>query len=1105
VNPLSNVELGLDLKRRALFEKLLQQERAGSTSTSAIARRATGGSAPLSFAQERLWFLDRLQPGNSAYSVPMAIGLAGPLNVAALERSLNEIVRRHEVLRTAFSFMEAQPVQVIAAAESLRLPLIDLQGLPDTESEARRLAAEEALRPFDLARGPLVRTRLLRLGEQEHVLLLPMHHIVSDGWSLGVLFRELSVLYENFSSGKPSPLPELPIQYADFAVWQRQWLQGEVLEGQLSYWKKQLAAAPAALDLPTDRPRSPVQTFHGARQSVGLSQALTNRLKALCHRESVTLFVTLLAAFQTLLHRYTSHDDIVVGSPIAGRTRTEIEGLIGLFVNTLALRTDLSGDPSFRELLGRVREVALEAYAHQDLPFEKLVEQLQPERDLSRSPLLQVIFVLQNAPMTPLRLSGLTVTPLKVESKTAKFDLTLSLVEKTDTLTASVEYSTDLFDAATIGRMLGHFQTLLEGIVANPDQRLSDLPLLTEAERHQLLVEWNDTKTDYPANALIHELFEAQAARTPEAMAVEYEGRQLNYRELNARANQVAHYLARHGVGPEVVVGICVERSLEMVVGVLGILKAGGAYVPLDPDYPAARLSFMLEDTAAPVLLTQAGLRDRLPAFAGRVVALDADWREIAREGEENPKVKVGARNLAYVIYTSGSTGRPKGTCIEHRSVVRLVQSTNYVELGPQEVFLQFAPISFDASTLELWGSLLNGAKLVVCPAGLLSLQELGRVIKERGVSTLWLTAALFHQMVDEQIESLRGVRQILAGGETLSASHVRRMLEVIGAGRLINGYGPTENTTFTCCHVMTAQSRIEHTVPIGRPISNTRVYVLDRHMRPVPVGVYGELCIGGAGLAREYLHQPQLTAEKFVPDPFSGEAGARLYRSGDLVRYLADGTIEFVGRIDYQVKIRGFRIELGEIEAGIARHPAIREVVVLAREDAPGDKRLVAYVVAANLPADLVDQLRSHLRASLPEHMVPAHFVTLEALPLTLSGKVDREALPAPGVGDGASHTGAVAPRTATEEMVMGVFRGVLERADFGVLDSFFDLGGHSLMAARLMARLRTASGIDLPLRNLFESPTVAGMAEAIDALSWSAKPKALTGPSGDREEIEL
>ncbi|MDP2652369.1 MAG: amino acid adenylation domain-containing protein, partial [bacterium] len=695
-------------------------------------------------------------------------------------------------------------------------------------------------------------------------------------------------------------------------------------------------------------------------------------------------------------HRYTGQEDIAVGSAIANRTRAEIEGLIGFFVNTLVLRADLSGNPSFREVMARVRKVALEAYGHQDLPFEKLVEELNPDRKSGRTPLFQVMFVFQNAPRSDLELRGLDVQSVRTDSDTAKFDLTLSVVEGAGELKASLEYSTDLFEAGTIARMLGHFQRLLEGIVADPERRLSELAILTEAERRQIVVEWNDTGRDYPKDKCIHELFEAQVERTPDAVAVVFEDRQLTYRELNARANQWAHYLKKRGVGPEVLVGVCAERSVEMVVALLAIVKGGGAYVPLDPQYPKERLKFMLEDTRASIIVTQRRLRDRLPSHEATVVYLDdeAAW---ATEPDENPVAAIRPENLLYVMYTSGSTGIPKGVSVVHRGVVRLVKNTDYAELTSDEVFLQFAPISFDASTFEIWGALLNGAKLIVFPPHTPSLEELGRFIESYRVTTLWLTAALFHQMVEGHLSRFKGVRQLLAGGDVLSVRHVEKCLHELRNCRLINGYGPTENTTFTCCYPMTDPKQLGHSVSIGRPIANTQVYVLDVRGNPAPVGVPGELYIGGDGLARGYLNQPELTREKFVPNPFSDEPGARLYRTGDLVRYRSDGTIEFLGRLDHQVKIRGFRVELGEIEAVLAQHPTVRETVVIIREDVMGEKRLVAYVVPSQEPAPSTSELRGFLQQKLPDYMMPSRFVFLECLPLTANGKVDRRALPVP------------------------------------------------------------------------------------------------------------
>ena len=1027
----------------------------------------------LSFSQQRLWFLDQIAPGGQTYVIAGALELIGNLKAPLLEQALHALVDRHECLRTTFSSTKDQPRQVVSAPGEWTLPFVDVSMQRQPRECLRSLVREEAARGFDLASGPLFRAHLYRLAADTHVLLLAMHHIISDGWSIGVLFRELGEFYTCLSRGQPISAPPLRLQYRDFARWQRGWLQGDVLEKMLGYWRSRLAGAPQVLELPTDRPRPAIESFRGAACSFTLSSELTEGLRTLTQRTGGTLFITLLSGFALLLASYSGQRDLVIGSPVANRNRAEIEGLVGFFVNTLVLRADLSGDPSVNEFLGRMRDMCLDAFAHQDMPLEKLVDELRPERDASRNPLFQVIFVLQNAPQEALELPGLKLRPVALEHGSAQVDLTLMMKDTPSGLVGSIVYATDLFDESTILRLAGHYERLLEGIVADPGCRISELPLLGAAEREELVVGWSGTRRDYPREAGIHELFEEQAARTPEAVAIEYGQLRLSYRELNERANRVARYLRRHGVGPEVMVGLCVERGLELVVGVLGIVKAGGAYVPLDPEYPAARLSFMLEDTATPVLLMQEKLRERLPAYGGRVIALDTQWEEIEQESADDLKVAAGGRDLAYVIYTSGSTGRPKGTCIEHRSVVRLVKNTNYIELGPEEVVMQFAPISFDASTLELWGALLNGAKLAVCPAGVLSLEELGRFIRDRGVSTLWLTAALFNQMVDLQLDSLRGVRQLLAGGEALSVAHVRRMLEVIGSGRLINGYGPTENTTFTCCYVMTADTRIENTVPIGRPIANTQVYVLDRHLQPVPVGVYGELYIGGDGVARGYLNRPELTAEKFVADPFDATGAGRLYRTGDLVRWLPDGNLEFVGRIDNQVKVRGFRIELGEIEAVLNQQPQVREAVVVVREDVPGDKRLVAYVVAEGGEVELIERLREQLRASLPDYMMPSAFVTLEGLPLTPNGKVDRKALPAPERESQVS-TAYAAPGSELEQQLVAVWQEVLGAEKVGVDDNFFDLGGNSLLVTRVHARIKPLFEREVRVVDLFQYPTI-------------------------------
>jgi amino acid adenylation domain-containing protein len=1035
---------------------------------------------PLSFAQQRLWFLDQLEPNSPLYNVPQAIRLQGPLQVKALHQTLNTIVARHETLRTTFHAVDGIPRQVIAEHRTVALPLIDLSAWPEAarEAEAHRLIREEALHPFDLARDVLVRATLLRLGPAEHILLLTMHHIASDGWSMKVLSHEVAALYEAFTRGAPSPLPGLPIQYADYAVWQREWLQGEVLEAQLAYWREQLAGVPE-LALPLDHPRPAIQTFRGARHALRISQPMTEALKALSQREGVTLFMTLLAAFQTLLQRYTGQDDIAVGSPIAGRTRAEAEGLIGCFVNTLVLRTDLSGNPPFRELLQRVREVALGAHAHQDLPFERLVEALQPERRLSHAPLFQAMFSLENAPRQALHLSGLTLTPLDVDGGTAKFDLTLSIVEEAAGVRATLGYNTDLFEAATMRRVLGHFQSLLEGLVAHPAQRLAELPLLTEPERQQLLVEWNATKAEYPADQCLPQLFEAQVARTPEAIAVVFEDQQLTYRELNDRANQLAHHLRALGVGPEGLVGLYMGRSLEMIVGLLGILKAGGAYVPLDPESPHERLAYLLDDSGAAVLVTAQPWKDQLPSSGAHVVDMDQVDGSSPRGPVDDG---VQSANLAYVIYTSGSTGAPKGVAVEHRAACNnLLWMQRQFPLTPADrVPLKYS-VAFDVAVWEIFGPLIAGARLVIAPHGAQRDPDLFiPFLREHEITVLDLVPSLLRALLKEpQFRHCVSLRRVTCGGEPLDPDLRRLFFEQFDI-ELNNMYGPTEATITTTWWTCSGADPA-HTVPIGRPIANLQTYLLDANLQPVPIGVPGELHIGGDGLARGYWNRPQLTAETFIPNPFSSEPRARLYKTGDLARYLPDGNIEFLGRLDHQVKIRGFRIELGEIEAALNGHPAVREVVVSAREDVPGRKQLVAYVVLHQEPLPSARELRHFLMSKLPDYMVPAAFVPLERLPLTPNGKVDRRALPTPGQQRPTLEEAFVAPRTPVEEALAGIWADLLGLTQVGIHDNFFELGGHSLLATQVISRLQGAFQVELPLRRLFETPTIAALAQAL------------------------
>src|SRR5438552_2955291 len=1079
-------------KRSLLELRLMRKNRSQSARNMTIPRQPSRESAPLSYNQQGLWVLNQLMPGTSLYHTPMAVRLTGNLDVAALKSALDMVIARHDGLRTTFSIVDGSPTQVVAKSLLLDLPIIDLSEIPQParEAEAQRLLRDEAGRPFDLSQGPLIRSVLLRLAEREHILRVTTHHIVTDGWSVGIFHRELSTLYEAVVDEQPSSLPQLPIQYTDYSVWQREWFDGDVYQSQLAYWKKQFTTLPPVLELPADHPRPSVQAyraFHGAQHTISLSTQLTHDLKQLCRKENVTLFMTLMAAFQVLLHRYTGEEDIVVGTPIAGRQMPETEDLIGLFINTLAIRTRISGEIRMRELLNRVKQVALGAYAHQDLPFERLVKELQPERTLAHHPLFQVMFVLQSEEIQPLQLKGIEVEHFRVGNIKANFDLTLDIVERDEQLVCLFESNADLFESDMVERMMGHFQNLLEGIVANPEQKISELPLLSEAERRKLLIEWNDTRTDYPANKCIQELFEQQVERTPDAVALICDDRRLSYRELNSQANRLARYLRKTGVAADTRVAICMQRSPEMIVALLAILKAGGAYVPLDPEYPKTRLKFMLEDARASALVTERALLKDLPARALETICVDDLSTELAFEGSDNPKVETTADNLAYVIYTSGSTGKPKGVAVMHRNVVRLVKNTNYASFSADEVFLQYAPVSFDASTFEIWGSLLNGARLALMPAGKASLKELGDALKRYQVTTLWLTAGLFHLMVDNHLEDLRGLRQLLAGGDVLSVPHVRRVFEELKGCRFINGYGPTENTTFTTCFPVNDLKRVNGSVPIGYPISNTSVYVLDRYLNPAPIGVPGELYIGGDGLAHGYLDRPELNTERFVRNSFSSQSDARLYKTGDLVRYRATGEIEFIGRIENQVKVRGFRIEPGEIEAALADHPAVREAVVVARKD-ESDEHLVAYLTAREDRELKVDEVRDFLQQKLPNHMVPSLFVVLEKLPLTPMGKVDRRALPSTDGFRPKSAKGFVAASDELELKLTRIWEKVLNLRPVGVDDNFFDLGGHSLLAVRLFSQLEKSFGKNLPLATLFQAPTVKKLARVLRGEGWQA-----------------
>jgi amino acid adenylation domain-containing protein len=1039
------------------------------------------GDLQLSFAQQRLWFLDQLAPNNAFYNIPGAIRLNGELNIQALEKSVHEIVIRHESLRTTFSSVKGKPVQVIHPELTINIEKTDISHLSDDEqdSQSKRLATDEAQKPFDLEKGPLVRVQLIKLQDTDHVVMFTMHHIISDGWSIGVLIEEIAALYNAFNNDQDSPLPDLPVQYVDFSAWQRQWLQGEILEKQISFWKDQLGVNPPVLELPTDFPRPSIQTFNGNTLSMTFPEDLSQRLKEYSQKQGVTLFMTLLAAFQSLLHRYSGQDDILTGSPIANRTHSETERLIGFFVNTLVLKSNFSDNPDFRTLLKRVRETTLGAYAHQDLPFEQLVEALQPDRDMSHSPLFQAAFILQNVPIGALELPGLTMSPVEAERGTAKYDLTLTTAETAHGIECHLEYNTDLFEAETIERMHQHYKILIEGILADHKQKISSLPLMTDNEIQKILIDWNQSQRAYPSNHTVHQMFEEWVEKQPQAAAVQFDSEQLTYEQLNQRANQLAHYLKVRGVDADKPVGICMHRSVDAPVSILGILKAGGAFLCIDPTYPAERIDYMLKDSGISALLTHEAVLNALPECSAQVICLDRDRGKILNQSNKNLISNTIADNLAYIIYTSGSTGKPKGTMLPHRGLCNLSKAQQKAfDIKTNSRILQFAPLSFDASVWETVMALLNGATLTLADQEMLSSgQGLIEIFRKNKINAVTLPPSVLAVVPQEPLPDLR---TIVTAGEKCTSDLISRWAD---GRQFVNAYGPTETTV--CASMFETNSNDMQAPPIGKPIDNFQLYVLDKNGRAVPVGVPGELHIGGVGLARGYLNRPGLTAEKFVPDPFSKISGSRLYRSGDLARFLPGGNIEFLGRIDYQVKVRGFRIELGEIEAALGELDAVHDVVVLARENVAGDKRLVAYLASDN--GDKLDtaSMRVHLKERLPEYMIPSAFVVLEAMPLTPSGKVDRKALPAPEFSRDDLAVEYAAPRNETEEKLAAITAKLLNIEKAGINDNFFELGGHSLLATQFVSRIRETFNVELPLSKLFEKPTVAEIAGQIETLA--------------------
>jgi amino acid adenylation domain-containing protein len=1089
----------LSPEKRELLELLLKKERLSAARRGLRPRRRDGEHSPLSHGQRALWFLQQLEPDNAAYNISTALRILTPPDVPALRRSFQKLVDRHESLRTTFGVIDGEPVQLVQGHTEIYFQEVDASVWDD--AELHDFLVREARRPFDLEYGPLFRVSLARRSDSEYVLLMVLHHIVTDLWSQVILTHELGVLYPAEKEGATATLPPPELQYTDYAFWEAEEVTGPAGERMWEYWKKQLAGELPVLNLPTDRPRPPAQTFRGESQTIRLSAKLTDQLKALAQAHGATLYMTLLAAYEMLLYRHTGQEDILVGSPTSGRSRPELAGVVGYFINSIVLRADFSGNPTFAEFLGRVRQTVLGAFEHQDFPFPLLTERLHPVRDSSRPPIFQTTFVIQKSQMPDQRgltsfvqgetgarmeIGGLVVELMPVFKGTSQFDLRMAVAEAGDELSVLINYNTDLYDAVTITRLLTHFEVLLRSVVADPHQRVSDLPVMTEQELHQILHEWNDTSAPYPQDKSVNELFETQAETRPAAIAAVFEDQRITYGELNARANRLAHHLRSLGVGPESLVGLSVERSLEMLVAMFGILKAGGAYVSLDPAYPKERLDFMLRDAGIRVLVTQQSLLDKLPEHDASVVSLDSDAEAISRHSGQNLPPLADPGNAAYVIYTSGSTGGPKGVVMQHRSTVALIYWAREVFTDDDltSVFAS-ASINFDCSIFEIFVPLSWGGKIVLGRNAL----ELPSLPAARDIT-------LLNTVPSSMTELLKvggvpaSVRTVNLSADMLPRALVDEVYRQTNAERVYNGYGPTEDTTFTTFGLVERDG--DRSPSIGRPITNEQVYLLDRRMNPVPIGLPGELYIGGAGLSRGYLNRPGLITEKFVSNPFSPEPGSRLYKTGDLARWLPDGRIEFVARVDHQVKVRGFRVELKEVEAALEQHPSTRQAVVLAREDAPGVKRLVAYVVAEPPSVPTTSELRSFVRERLPEYMVPSAYVVLDAFPMTPSGKIDRRALPPPEQTRPDLAEDFVAPRNPTEQLLAEIWLQVLGIERVGVYDNFFDLGGDSIMSVHVVSRANQA-GLPITTKQLFQHQTISGLAAAVDD-----RPEGLSGRDG-------
>ncbi|MEM9537940.1 MAG: amino acid adenylation domain-containing protein [Cyanobacteria bacterium P01_E01_bin.42] len=1083
-------QFGIDLPLKTIFDAptiaqfavYLESAQTGTT-LPPLEPAPKSEKIPLSLSQKRLWFLDSLEQNKSIYNLLRGFRLLGKPDRVCLEQALQAIVTRHDILRTTFPEREGIPQQEIASSFSVHLNIVDLQDLASEQQnlKIRGIIAEMQGFEFNLTCLPLFNFVLIHLSDREHYFLFSFHHIITDDWSVQVFLKELSLLYESYLQNKPAPLSSLPVQYADYTHWQQQYLTGEAMEKQLEYWRSQLTDIPSLLELPTDFSRTSIAAFQSGIIPLNIDRETTQKLQALSRRSQTTLFVTLLTAFSILLSRYSNQEDIVVGTGIANRNPVVTEQLIGFFVSTLALRIKLADNPTFLHLCDRVAQTVLNAHAHGNVPFDRIVESLKIERYPNDCPIFQVLFILQNISQETLLFPDIETGVIDLNKPTAgaNFDLTLSLQEREGELFGKLEYNANLFTSKTIAGMADCFRILVEAIADRPEEKLAHYPLLSPEEQHKILVEWNRTESEYPRHACIQALFEEQVAQNPEAIALIFQTETLTYQELNQKANRLAHYLQTLGVGNESLVGVCLERSPQLIIALLGIIKAGGAYLPLDPTYPSDRLALMVKDADVEIILSETSLRNHLPKVP---YSLDLEERaeEIAQYSPENAIAATPATSLAYVMYTSGSTGKPKGVSVTHRNILRLVKNTNYISFNTDDTFLQLASPSFDAATWEIWGSLLNGVRLVLFPERQPSLVTLGRILRQHRVTALFLTTRLFQLIIDERLKDLQPLRLLLTGGEVSSTAHLEKCRQVLQHCQLVHVYGPTENTTFTSYYpILSKRERVE-SIPIGRPIANTRVYILDPQKQPVPIGVAGELYTGGDGVARGYLNRPELNAERFIKSPFV--EGDRLYKTGDLARYLPDGNIEFLGRIDRQVKIRGFRIEPGEIEAVLCQHPQVKQAIAIVQENDIGDKSIVVYAIAKKISFKL-EELRHFLQQQLPHYLQPSAIAVLERFPLTTNGKINFRALPDPDL-EQKREKEFIAPRTPTEIAIANIFALVLKQERVGIEDNFFHLGGHSLLASQAISRLCQHFDLEIPLKLLFEQPILEDLARSVDAM---------------------